>query len=285
MPQGQDAMGSGAKITESRYFELAEGDELLDSGTFVARDEAGKEAAQEEFTIVRRRRKGLFKRQGGGLSVTGLVRTSDGDFVMDARMDYDRNANPVLAETAVRGRFEGLARDWIAGFVFKPPKAVLKITERKNPLDLTIACEKGWMIDIDPSILPAAVLLHRLATKKGEQEFTWIAYAAQNAHFGIGRHLVEVSHVERMRAKDAGGERTKLDYFIADEIALDHLKRRLGLKRRIHLWADENRRLRKAVAVLPHESYTFTRPEEEDSAAHWKPKPELVRPQHFWLGP
>ncbi len=275
-------MGNGADITESRYFKLNEGDTLLDSGTFISRSD-GNEAAAEEFTIIQRRRRGVLKRKGGGLSLTTVLHTGDNSFSMDSRWDYDRDLRPTMVETVVHSNAHGQNRDFTAGFTFKPPKARLKISQLKNPMDLTIPCQKGWLLDIDPSIVPATILLRRYNRKKGgEQNFTWISYSARSEHFGIGRSAIDMRHVQRMKAKDNDGTQANLDYIIADERAVERFKKRGKLRRRFHLWADKKHCLRKAVVDYPDETFTIMRQYEEEMARELQPLSQFMKPQEFW---
>lgn len=275
-------MGNGADITESRYFKLNEGDTLLDSGTLITRSD-GNETAREEFTIIQRRRRGLFKRKGGGLSLTTVLRTGDNSFTMDSRWDYDRDLHPTLTETVVHSSSRGQTRDFTAGFTFKPPKARLKINQLKNPMDLTIPCQKGWMLNIDPSIVPAIILLRRYNRRKGgEQSFTWIVYSATSEHFGIGRSAIDMRLVQHMKAKDNDGTQANLDYIIADERAIERFKKRGKLRRRFHLWADKKHCLRKAVIDYPDQTFTIIRQHEEEMARELQPLSQFMKPQEFW---
>ncbi len=263
---------------KSRFFELGKGDTLIDGGTFeTALDNTTLQV--EHFSIVRKARRGFMKRKGGGISATAVSQGAGAAFNMDCRWDYDDNLRPLGAATQAHGVFNGKPRDWTAQFVLKASSANLRIRAPDNPMELTVAYKKDWMIDIDPSAVPLEIMLGRYNSNTGgTQEFTWLAYSATAEHFLMGKNILSVKLIDRVDAKNEDGTLTDLDYFICDVTPLERSKKRGNPERRLHLWADDGRRLRKVVTMMDDQKLTITRKQGAHLLEGIAPYPKFLNP-------
>ena len=146
-------------------------------------------------------------------------------------------------------------------------------------MELTVAYQKDWMIDIDPSAVPLEIMLGRYNSRtRGVQEFTWLAYSATTEHFLMGKNILSVNLLDRVEATNDDGTLFDLDYFICDVIPLEKSKKRGPAVRRLHLWADEGRRLRKVVTMIDGQQLTIMRKQGEHLLTRIAPYPKFMHP-------
>jgi len=265
---------------QSRFFTMAEGDKVIDQGTFLTILD-GRTIAEEYFALIRRAKKGLLKRGGGGLSMTGLMARSDGSVRVDSSFNFDKRFQLSAVEAASEIPQDPEKRNWQATFSLKGTRAHLKLRSNRNPLDMKIAFDHGWLVNMSPSILPFYGLLGRYDLHAGGiQEFMAVNYAAETEQFGMGRNILEVEYLDPIEARDENHDTLMLDYFVCDEVPVRGARRdRLGVTRRLHLWADEERRLRKVVEAQAGVLLTSVRKEDAEPLNGVEPYAEMIWPE------
>ena len=265
---------------QSRFFTMAEGDKVVDQGTFLTILD-GRTIAEEHFALIRRAKKGLFKRRGGGLTMTGLMARSDGSVRVDSAFNFDKRFQLSAVEAASEIPQDPEKRNWQATFSLKGTRAHLKLRSNRNPLDMKIAFDHGWLVNMSPSILPFYGLLGRYDLHTGGiQEFMAVNYAADTEQFGMGRNILELEYLDPIEARDENHDKLMLDYFVCDEVPVRGARRdRLGVTRRLHLWADAERRLRKVVEAQAGVLLTFVRKEDAEPLNGVDPYAEMIWPE------
>ena len=113
----------------------------------------------------------------------------------------------------------------------------------------------------------------------GIQDLTQIDYAADSEDFGLGRNVMELEYLDPIEARDGKDKPLTLDYFVCDEVPLKGPNRDKGnVKRRLHLWSDSKRRLRKVIDAQAGVLMTIVREDDKDALDNVQPYPEMIWP-------
>ena len=264
-------------LENSRFLQMRDGDQMVDQGVFATLLE-GRVIARERFALVRQGKSGFLGRKGGGLSLSGHVLRKDSSLNMDSLWTFDRSFQ--LSGVYTHSEIGASPHVWDSRFSFKGPQARFRLSNQKSPLDITIPFERGWLVHAGPSVLPLYLVLGRYDMAAGGiQDLTLIDYAADSEDFGLGRNVMELEYLDPIEARDADGNSLILDYFVCDEVPLKGPTREKGdVKRRIHLWADGKRRLRKVIDAQAGVLMTTVREEDKDALDNVQPYPEMIWP-------
>ncbi len=248
-------------------------DAVIDDGVFVW-EYNGAPLAFEKFSMVRREGGGFFKKKPGGLQVLTSVASPDDSLNFDTDWEFDTCLYPAKLEVNTRPATPNAQHDRRAVFSFCESKAHLKMGRQNHLTTLNIGYEEGWLVAVEPSVMPYAIMLGRYdRAHGGGQNFTILRTSAMDDFFTLTKMRFTLKLVRTFDAPPRHGKRTLIHYFSGEErIVARELSDLQPPHRTVHLWCDGEQRLRKALFAADTHDVTAIRQGDEELSASLIPQ-------------
>ncbi len=250
-----------------RFDQSQKDDAILDQGTFVWEVD-GATLAFEHFTMLRTSERGFWKKKRTGLRLFTSVTSPDGSLDLESRWDYDARLYPTSLEMINRTKALERGQDRRAVFSLKAPNAQLKMGPKSNLTTLNVGYESGWLVAIEPSVMPYAIMLGRYDMKgQGRQSFTLLRTSAMDDFFTLTKIHLSLAFMRTFEVSVPKGKRTQIHYFSGKEQVMERGQGKTPAPhRQVHLWSDGEQRLRKVLVTTGAQDVIATRQGDEDLA-------------------
>jgi len=258
-----------------RFAPLQKNVVTLDEGTFVWEYENAP-LAFEAFAMVRWEARGFLKKKRTGMRLLSSVTSPDGSFDLESCWEYDKRLFPTHIEVINRGQAVERDGDKRAVFSFGDENAQLKMGSANNLTALNIGYESGWLVAVEPSIMPYIAMLGRYdMTQKTEQSFTVLRTSAMDNFFTLTKIHLSLKHVRSFDAPEQLGKRTQIHCFSGSEKIVERDLSKASIPHRtVHLWCDGDKRLRKVLFATDAQDVTAIRQGDEDLSSLLRPREE-----------